>query len=412
MDDSTFDRLAKVLGATPTRRTGLSLAFGAAFGALTNLLPTDDAEARGKRNGEGRRKRATSEKKGQGKKAKGKTKGKGKGKGKGNGKKKTPPPPPPPPPPDAPTWKPCPRCSSCQLCNHSTGECVTDPSMEGVLCAGCNTCRNGACNVPDDRYCEEGQRCMPGVGVCCPVCQSDGSCCPVGSICINPGPFSANFCCETDFNDFCESNGDGTFRSCCPRETHVCLNDQCVRRGECPDGMKACPKRTGGSWCVPEDFTCCGNNACNTHQECCDASKDICCLKGICAGGKCCTGNREICEGQCCDFGKVCCGDTCCDPLSCINGQCCAGSVCGGIKADSRVCRTDAEFCCFGGGSGAEQNGYACPRGDGSQADCAPGGKCCPAGTIYNDSCDACCEDIIRVCGSQRCVPPTPGRFS
>ena len=35
----------------------------------------------------------------------------------------------------------------------------------------------------------------------------------------------------------------------------------------------------------------------------------------------------------------------------------------------------------------------------------ALGGRCCPAGTIYKDNCDACCEDLFRVCGSQRCVP-------
>ena len=401
MDDSTFDRLAKVLGAAPTRRTGLGLALGAAIGARTSVLQTDDADARGKRKGKGKRTRISSEKKG-----KGKNKKKRKKKD-----KKDPPQQPAPPPPDAPTWKQCHGCNACQVCDHSTGQCVPDPNMEGVKCGGCHTCRNGACNVPDDRYCSEDQRCQPGVGICCPICQSDGSCCPVGSICINPGPFSANFCCDTDFNDFCGSNGDGTHTECCPRDTHVCLNDQCVRRGECPDGWKLCP---GGdhSFCAPEDFTCCGSDACNTFQECCNAEEGLCCLKGICAGGKCCTGDREICGNQCCDFGKVCCGDTCCSPNSCVNGQCCPVVVCGGIDADSRVCPTEVEFCCPGGGSGSAQSGYACPRGDGGVPDCAPGGKCCPAGTIYNDSCDACCEDIIRVCGSQRCVPPTPGRFS
>ena len=57
MDDSAFDRLAKVLGATPTRRTGIGLALGAALSALTSILQTDDADARGRRNGKGKRKR-------------------------------------------------------------------------------------------------------------------------------------------------------------------------------------------------------------------------------------------------------------------------------------------------------------------------------------------------------------------
>jgi hypothetical protein len=413
MDDSTFDRLTRFLGTTPTRRDGIGLAITAALGAVASLLDSDGADARERGNGKRHGKRPTNRK--------GKEKWKqqhsdiGSEKKKGKGKKKKPKKPTQdqpqsPPPPDAPTWKKCIGCNVCQTCTEGEGVCRPDPSKNGLQCGGCHTCRDGACNAPADTLCPEGQRCRPSTGICCPTCQSDGSCCPVGSICIDPGPFSTNFCCDTELFDFCGGNGDGTFKSCCARDTHRCLNDQCVPRGECPDGMKLCP---GGdqSFCASEDFSCCGNNACNTLNECCDAEEGLCCVKGLCAGGMCCTGNREICGNQCCDFGKVCCGSQCCSPHNCVNGQCCPRGVCGDLAGSSRVCPAEQEFCCFSGPHGS-MSGYACPRGDGSQADCAPGGKCCPAGTVYNDSCDACCEDLFLLCEWNRCVPPTPGRFS
>jgi hypothetical protein len=49
--DVTFDRFARLLSATPSRRVTLSLVSGTAFGAVAGLLGRDEAEARNKKKG-------------------------------------------------------------------------------------------------------------------------------------------------------------------------------------------------------------------------------------------------------------------------------------------------------------------------------------------------------------------------
>lgn len=420
MDDSTFDRLTRFLGTTPTRRDGIGLAITTALGAMASLLDGDAAEARGRGKGKRHGKKPSNRKSNERWKQQHSdiASEKKKRKGKKKPKKPTPDQPQSPPPPDTPNWKSCAGCNPCQTCTDGEGVCRPDPSKNGVQCGGCHTCRDGACNAPADTLCGEDQRCRPSTGICCPSCQSDGSCCPVGSICINPGPFSTNFCCDTELFDACGANGDGTFKTCCGRDTHRCLNDRCVPKGECPDGMKLCP---GGDepFCAREDFECCGADSCNTFQECCDASKDLCCVKGRCTGGRCCPKEPAEwipCGNECCNpASEVCCGGaTCCSPFSCVDGACCPVAVCGNPGTASRICRTAQEFCCEVLPGNPNLGGYACPRGNVDEdgiPDCAPGGQCCPNGYEYDPDCDACCESILGLCEFKECISPRPGRF-
>ena len=259
-------------------------------------------------------------------------------------------------------------CNACQTCMDGEGVCRPDPSKNGLQCGGCHTCRDGACNAPDDTLCPEGQRCSPSTGICCPACQSDGSCCPVGSICIDPGPFSANFCCDTELFDFCGGNGDGTFKTCCARDTHRCLNDQCVPKGECPDGMKLCP---GGDepFCAPERLRLLWQQLLQHPPGLLRRRQGALLRERALRGWRGAApraGRVDLRQRVLQSLGEVCCGGSkCCSPYSAVSMASAARSGCAATLGRSPAsARTEEEFCCSVVPSNHNLGGYACPRGN------------------------------------------------
>lgn len=216
-------------------------------------------------------------------------------------------------------------CGPCERCE--IGRCRPNPAKNGQKCKGCLECANGACGVPNDDFCPDDHKCVAGSGGCCRRCL-DGKCCPPGSACIDPGPFSSNSCCDTRLNTPCGKNGDGTFDECCNNRTEVCRNGSCVPKGECPGGEDPCGERCCGFGEKCSDSGCCytldGHKAvCNGKCIDTDVDPNNCGDCGIkcgpcerCFDGRCksvCTFSQECCGGTCVPFGS-CCRGVACDP--------------------------------------------------------------------------------------------------
>jgi len=284
MDGTHFDDMVRLLTKGGSRRGVMSLLVGVGFGGVASRLGRDGAEA--KNNG-GKKK---------------------KGKGKKHKKKKR----------DEPKGKPCGDgfcnqnqccylthcidkslccirdndCDACLRCEN--GLCVPDPTKEGKACKGCLECVNGACGIPNDEFCPDDHQCRSGSGECCATCIND-KCCPSGSICINPGPFNENSCCDLSLNRACGNNGDGTFKECCNPRTEECVDGECVPK--CELGL------TAQELCCPQGQVPCGDDCCD--GECCDGecvdtqTHPVHC--GAC--GNACDERTETCfDGECRDI--------------------------------------------------------------------------------------------------------------
>jgi hypothetical protein len=341
MDATTFDRITKLLGATPSRRATLGL-IATIAAQLTNLPGGQEAEAKNK-------KKWSKKKRHKKKKHRDEPKGEFCGDRYCEKNQRC---------CGAQCVDPgecCERnsdCNPCELCN--VGLCVPDPTKNGKACNGCLECVNGACGIPNDDFCPDGQKCRSGNGVCCPACVND-KCCPAGSACINPGLFSDNFCCDMVRNTPCGRNSDGTFRQCCSTFNERCVDGECVPKETCEGDLTAqglcCPEGTvacaglSGPFCAPAGHTCCGDASCDESQVCCDPSQSVCCAKGSCAEGQCCTGGRTVCDGKCVDTQtdrRHCrrCGWTCDAP----GFDCCAGS-CVNLMTDEENCGACGNVC-------------------------------------------------------------------
>lgn len=357
MDGNRFDELGRVLGGQDSRRGVFRLLSGAVIGAVLGI-PAADAPAKPK--------------------------------------KKCP-------------KKPCPAGF---LRNKSTCkcECKRTPCRGGLefdlkscrcKCpAGMRECKDHC--VAKDECCPGDPPCPEDPKGCChapglDVCTIDGCCRELDGM-----KACNNFCIDTNTSNF---HCGGCNLPCGASER--CVGGECQPVGECPNGGKVC-QGPSGPFCTPNDtFSCCGDNACNAFRECCDASQDLCCLKGECAqaDGICCTNGRDLCGGKCCPFGQKCCGGECCSAMSCLDNRCCRTAVCGGANAAHKVCRAEGEFCCT---PSSDADGWACPRGEEAPGSCATNGRCCPPGTFYEDGCGKCCRDVRDLCSE--CIAPTPGR--
>lgn len=363
MDDRSFDHFTRLLGSRPNRRNALGLAAGVIGGGFAGRLGLGGTAAKNKKK-------------------------------KGCPKK---------------------RCPNGLQRNKRTCEC----ECLRTPCSGGKEfdTRSCSCRCPRDlRECRDG--CV-GKDECCPsdppcpedpkgCCHSPGvEVCTIDGCCLELDGMKAcnNFCVDTTTN----RNHCGDCNSPCGQE-EACINGECRQAEECPDGRPPCPGKAGGDgpFCRPQQHdSCCGDTSCNALKDCCDPEEGVCCLKGTCAAGRCCDGGREICDGGnlCCPFGQICCGTECCSEFSCVNGTCCPQGACGAVDAQNRVCATGDEICCF---TGPDNSGYACPRAE-FGGSCAGRGRCCPAGTFYDSSCDKCCGDVRDLC--EVCLPSFAGRL-
>jgi hypothetical protein len=194
-------------------------------------------------------------------------------------------------------------CNGCSQCID--GRCGPDPSKNGQKCSGCLTCNNGACSSGDDKLCKDSERCRQSTGLCCAKCRDDDSCCPVGQTCIDPGPLSANFCCDTSINTACGHKGDGIFNECCSNFSERCVNNECVPKDECPTG-----RLTIEGVCCPFGPPC--NGVCCGEDEICGVD-GVCenpfvCPRPFCSnrGLICCPPNSFTDTAYCCSAGAEC----------------------------------------------------------------------------------------------------------
>jgi hypothetical protein len=353
-------------------------------------------------------------------------------------------------------------CGPCQDCVNGT--CVALPYLEGRECGDCKRCRNGACSqtdpnlfcageccdatsvcsdqgccdvsllcgddcltaypdhtcvngepCPNDRACGDvccgdGQSCDLATQTCCPHCLND-ACCPSTHACVNPGLFSANFCCDARVNTPC-GGGNGTFAACCSNANEECCDGECVPIGECcATGFGL----TASNLCCQEGPAC-GDACCGTNEECrdevcvprddcpegqtmcpdgwdgftcCGSSEQCCNNTCIPAAEECCEGVQ--CQGECCAPEQVCCDEGCCTACGaeyCLAGeQCCNGSC---RPIDELCCQTDQTVCgdqCCGpdescGGHASDPN--------------AP--RFCCASPTRTPCIDQCCPDDHRCC--------------
>jgi hypothetical protein len=181
------------------------------------------------------------------------------------------------------------------------------------------TCVHGACGIAGDKLCKGGERCRQSTGLCRVTCRADGSCCPAGQACVDPGVLSANFGCDTSANAPCGDNGDGTFGACCSNFNERCVNGECVPKDDCPTrGLSTqglcCPKPEQLCHSIGDEEFCCEDG-----QVCCalmDGS-EICCAADRClAPGLCCAPGAAVkCSGawaRCAPPEYQCCGEYSC----------------------------------------------------------------------------------------------------
>ncbi len=235
------------------------------------------------------------------------------------------------------------------------GLCEVDRSRNRVRCSDCLVCDDGACEIPNNEFCQDHQLCRPENGRCCEKCLND-RCCEIGEVCIKPVSSGPNSCCNTARNEPCGDNGDGTYRECCVSGVEECVQGTCELRIPCPGGRLSaqglcCEGGQAPCWgpegpfCPPPGHTCCGAASCDATQRCCDETRSLCCPIGQCAAGQCCNGGLKGCNGECVDTQtdkRHCgrCGFDCIAP----GFDCCSGS-CTNLMSDEENCGACGNTC-------------------------------------------------------------------
>lgn len=370
MDQERFDRIARTLGCTGSRR-------GVVGGLLAGLV------------GAGIARFTEADAKGQGKKSKGKAKGKKRGKNQGRVGAQA-------------------LCDANQLavCQANNACCST---LEGQGCITVGTQNHtgqsgegGPCGDAGSvcTFCAPGTRCTTD-GQGNQVCVCDGSSCPNG-------------CC---------SNGTGNPGICQRNGSGVCGVGG-VACGACPNGC--CDVNTGACQQGNEDFACgtgavlcanCGpggdclpSKTCNT---CSPATCDGCCDNGVCRPGNAnnaCGDFGAVCQkcptGQRClnsDFGNICgfggcnqttCPDGCCEDDVCRLGR--SDFACGKGGAVCNICGFDQE-CKNQTCTNIPCNAQTCPDGC-----CDQNGLCRFGGD--NDSCGVRGSACVACGANENCV--------
>jgi hypothetical protein len=199
-------------------------------------------------------------------------------------------------------------CDDCQMCDPTTGTCVstcsacqTCDTVSGTCvstCGVCQTCQAGTCVD----LCGPGTHCDPATGSCVSICTACETYDPATNTCV-----STCLDCETCQNGTCVSVDCECQGITCDECMH-CENGLCVRT--CTDTEVCC-----GDQCInPSEYTCCITRDNGTFP----------CLPGwhCCAGGECCPPNEQCCGGQCVPYDRDHCAN--CFPCG-ANQVCCIG---------------------------------------------------------------------------------------
>lgn len=138
----------------------------------------------------------------------------------------------------------------------------------------------------------------------------------------------------------------------------VCLttDEHCCRKGametRCKNDERCCLHPTDSIlYCLPDHFTQCGDDCCQSYELCCLRDGSSLCIDEnfvTRCGLDCCNKDEHCCGDRCCDSSQQCChsGDLAyCGPIG--GGQCCPEgqhlATCGSGKD---LCCPEEEYCC------------------------------------------------------------------
>jgi hypothetical protein len=294
MDGSSFDALVKGLGATSRRRSLVGTAGAAVLAALFGLDGADEALAKRKKKGKGKKKACKGQRCGD-------------------------------------------KCISPRACctDSKSGRWIAEGGESGQcgICIGGNLIKDPvACLLIDETGCTD---CDGNSFQCVPApddtpCGECGSC--DGGLCEDPDPVRA-----------CGS-------VCCSGATPVCVDESaeqcCARNRAC--GTECCQADSGfgledGEICTRDG--CClevkAANNCRAEDTSGNCAEKICCAhvwtqegrgeacSAVDAGSRdyCCGPGKSCCFSGCCPSGYRCCGDEG-GRLCCPTGQGCGGEGC------------------------------------------------------------------------------------
>ena len=448
MDATRFDRLAKTLSASASRRGALGALWA---GIACPLLFGPEAEA-GKRGGKGKGR------------SRGKDRGGNKRKHENRGQGAS--------PRSVTAESPCypgtscavganknlSKCNlsgtaalknkTCKGCNLSKANltkadarganlqganlseaCMVDTDLTGATFSGVNTSGAILCRTKMTNGSINNSGCSKGTN-CCPTCAAIGAACGgnLGGGCCGGATCQNGVCaCPTDKPRTC----GGTCQECC-------TDGHCPSGKTCQDGRcTGCQPDCQGKECGPDG--CDGNcGACPSGQSCNGQGRCVCTLDcqgkqcgsdgcsgscGTCANGQNCQNGQCVCTPDCqgkicgddgcggscgscpahatcrnngvaCDCDRLLCGAACCaEDNLCCGDQCVAGTCCvdGDCANSTPICRDHACAACQNDGQCG--NGKVCCDG------ACEGGDCCGNGDCGNST-PICQGNTCRVCQS------------
>ena len=307
----------------------------------------------------------------------------------------------------------------------------------------------GCVNVPDDGFCEEGDRCTDNFCDATLDCQFTTVVCDDGDACTDDSCEQTQGCINTPKrcgdSDIC--NGDET----CDKETgcvpgtplncndgNPCTVDFCDQVGGCNfatpvvcdptgnpctffecDPFAACDPDDPVTCCVKKDVVCddgnvCTDDSCNPASGCQSVNDtascedgNFCTLNDVCVGGNCQSGpppdcdDGNVCTDDSCDTSTGCQNadnsDPCDDDDACSTADTCAGGTCvGGTPLDcddQNACTLDS--CDSATGCESTPAGDACDDGDPCTVDsCNPLDGSCESTPLVCDDGNSCTQDV------------------
>jgi len=342
VDQSSFDRLARLLGEARDRRAGLKAALGVVLGGGAAVGALDvDVEARRK----GRGGRPT-----------------GPDAGKRKHRKKT-------CKPACGTGYDCVKAGKQRVC-----DCATDVVCGDACCRVGQVCKGGACVAePEPAQCIPAGEPCKGVGRrCC-----DGRVCASGQggmidiACYSPKTGACATTADCVFGTSCQ---DGSCRPGLPGPTPV--GAPCAAGDTCASPAAVCTAYTaddapGGTFCsLPLRSACSGDPSCTCYKcwyvnggaqgttraarsslnvkACCHPTGTSCtneadCCSGLTCTNNVCTGDMCVPAGGACDPEYPCCsGSPCsgglCPTCAAVGGSCASASCCDGLECDNDTC--------------------------------------------------------------------------
>jgi hypothetical protein len=236
-----------------------------------------------------------------------------------------------------------PPCPACQVCDEEDLHCVPDPDQQGDDCGApgqvCHSDGSCACDASSCAPCATCQ----GDGACSDPC--DGSGCCDGGACVDGTSDTAcgtggAACHSCTLPQTCGGGGNDGVCGCTPDcSGKVCGDDGCgATCGDC-SGNATCE----GGQCVDPYLEICGiaYESCATSSDgCCVAGQD-CCPEGLGENGCCGVGYPD---GECCDSDGSCPpeGSYCCPPKGGGNFWCPIGTIC---CPNGECCPPEAPVC-------------------------------------------------------------------